>query len=467
MNPKHRLVKGAAAAGLAVALTTGIALASMVTGPASPLPLPSDAAVQAATLAYAPRSAQVTVLSAAAGVWYQVTYNGAENCMAAQPLEADAASALSEQEQTPEPQQAVVTDGPLNIRSGAGTDYDRVGALARGDVVTVTDQSVEGWYGVPCGDLSGYASAQYLSFDLDSVQPEPRQAVVTDGPLNVRSGAGTDYDRVGTLARGDVVSVTEERADGWFAITSSDLSGYVSAQYLSFDLDSVQPEPRQAVVTDGPLNVRSGAGSGYGRVGSLNRGTVVTVTDQSVEGWYGVTHGNLSGYASAQYLSFDLDSVATSTGSASSSTSSNSASSSAPVGSAGSSSVGESAAALAASLVGKPYVYGAAGPNGFDCSGLMYYIYRQLGYSIARGSSSQYNQSGYFVSTSEMQPGDLVYFFDPKFDSSGGTLPTTHVGIYVGNNQFIHASTTSYQVQYDALFGGYYGSYVVGVKRIA
>ena len=129
--------------------------------------------------------------------------------------------------------------------------------------------------------------------------------------------------------------------------------------------------------------------------------------------------------------------------------------------------MGEAAAALAASLVGKPYVYGAAGPNGFDCSGLMYYIYRQLGYSIARGSSSQYNQSGYFVSTSEMQPGDLVYFFDPKFDSSGGTLPTTHVGIYVGNNQFIHASTTSYQVQYDALFGGYYGPYVVGVKRIA
>ena len=273
---------------------------------------------------------------------------------------------------------------------------------------------------------------------------------------------------MGTLARGDVVSVTEERADGWFAITVGDLSGYVSAQYLSFDLDSVQPEPRQAVVTDGPLNVRSGAGSGYGRVGALNRGTVVSVTDQSVEGWYGITYGNLSGYVSAQYLSFDLDSVTTSTGSTGSAGStSGSASSSVPSNSAASSSVGEAAAALAASLVGKPYVYGAAGPNGFDCSGLMYYIYRQLGYSIARGSSSQYNQSGYFVSTSEMQPGDLVYFFDPKFDSSGGTLPTTHVGIYVGNNQFIHASTTSYQVQYDALFGGYYGPYVVGVKRIA
>ena len=402
MNPKHRLVKGAVAAGLAVALTTGIALASMGTGTvtAPTLRLRSDAAVQAATLAYAPHSAPVTILSAASEDWYRVTYKGLEGYMAAQWLEVDEDSAQAE----PEAEQS----------------------------------------------------------------PEPRQAVVTDGPLNIRSGAGTDYDRVGTLARGDVVSVTEERADGWFAITVGDLSGYVSAQYLSFDLDSVQPEPRQAVVTDGPLNVRSGAGSGYGRVGALNRGTVVSVTDQSVEGWYGITYGNLSGYVSAQYLSFDLDSVTTSTGSTGSAGStSGSASSSVPSNSAASSSVGEAAAALAASLVGKPYVYGAAGPNGFDCSGLMYYIYRQLGYSIARGSSSQYNQSGYFVSTSEMQPGDLVYFFDPKFDSSGGTLPTTHVGIYVGNNQFIHASTTSYQVQYDALFGGYYGPYVVGVKRIA
>ena len=135
-------------------------------------------------------------------------------------------------------------------------------------------------------------------------------------------------------------------------------------------------------------------------------------------------------------------------------------------GSSTSSSVGAAAASLAASLVGKPYVYGASGPNGFDCSGLMYYIYKQLGYSIARGSSSQYYQSGYFVSTDALQPGDLVFFFDPRYDSSGGTLPTTHVGMYVGNNQFIHAATTSYRVQYDTLFGGYYGPYVVGAKRI-
>jgi len=55
--------------------------------------------------------------------------------------------------------------------------------------------------------------------------------------------------------------------------------------------------------------------------------------------------------------------------------------------------------------------------------------------------------------------------FDRRFDSSGGTLPTTHVGMYVGGDQFIHASTTSYRVQYDSIYG-YYAPYIVGAKRI-
>ena len=118
------------------------------------------------------------------------------------------------------------------------------------------------------------------------------------------------------------------------------------------------------------------------------------------------------------------------------------------------------------SLVGSPYVYGAEGPNSFDCSGLSYYIYKQLGYTLSRGSSSQYKNNGSFVPMSEIEPGDLIFIFDPRFDSSGGTLPTTHMGIYVGNGQFIHASTTTYRVQYDDLYGSYYTPYIVGVKRI-
>ena len=131
----------------------------------------------------------------------------------------------------------------------------------------------------------------------------------------------------------------------------------------------------------------------------------------------------------------------------------------------GSSELGAAATAMAKSLLGKRYVSGGSGPNSFDCSGLMYYIYKQLGHPIARGSSSQYYNSGYFVSTSEMQPGDLIFFFNPRNDRSGGTLPTTHVGMYVGDGQFIHASTNSYRVQYDSIYG-HYAAYIVGAKRI-
>ena len=131
----------------------------------------------------------------------------------------------------------------------------------------------------------------------------------------------------------------------------------------------------------------------------------------------------------------------------------------------GSSELGAAAVAMAQQLLGCRYVSGASGPSSFDCSGLTYYIYKQLGHPIARGSSSQYYNSGYFVSVDAMQPGDLIFFFDRRFDSSGGTLPTTHVGMYAGDGQFIHASTTSYRVQYDSIYG-YYAPYIVGAKRI-
>ena len=388
MSSKRNVVKAVAAAGLTVALTTGIALASIGTGTvtASSLRLRSEATIRSATLAYAPRSCQVTILSALSDGWYKVTHDGIEGYMSADWLDVDLSGSESDGSISDgtEVRQGVVTDGPLNVRSGAGTSYSRVGTLQKGDLVTVTDESVDGWYGITCGDVSGYVSSQYISFDLDSVEEDTPDNSVED------------------------------------------------------------TEPVDGVVTADVLNVRSGAGTSYDRVGTLSVGTLVTITDESVDGWYGITSGSIEGYVSAEYITL-VDGDASS----------------------GSSSVGQAAADLAASLVGSPYVYGASGPYSFDCSGLLYYIYRQLGYSIARGSSSQYNQSGYFVSVDEMQPGDLVYFFDPRFDGSGGTLPTTHAGIYVGNNQFIHASTTSYQVQYDILFGGYYEPYLVGVKRIA
>lgn len=349
---------------------------------------------------------------------------------------------------------ATVTADALRMRSMANTGSSTVATVYKGAIVELLSEEANGWYKVNYNGKEGYMSAEWLDVltedpsdpsgeeSAETTEPAASEktstsstAVVSDGPLNVRSGPGTGYDRIGTLNKGTEVTILET-LDGWYKIYSGDLTGYVSSQYISTDGNTAQ----EGLVLSGPLNVRSGPGTGYNRIGSLQAGTTVTVHSSS-NGWYQITSGSLSGYVCADYVALMED--------------------------LGSSPVGSAAAAMAMSLVGCPYVYGAEGPSSFDCSGLSYYIYKQLGYTLCRGSSSQYKSNGSFVPLSEIEPGDLIFFFDPRFDSSGGTLPTTHMGIYVGNGQFVHASTTSYRVQYDNLYNSYYTPYIVGAKRIS
>ena len=273
-------------------------------------------------------------------------------------------------------------------------------------------------------------------------------ATVTADSLRLRSEANTSSETITLAPKGTEVTVEEDAGDGWYKVTYGDEVGYMSGSWLTVTLEDgtviaaaegTEPDQKRGIVTADVLNVRSGPATTYDRVSTLKAGTVVDIVADLGNGWYQIE----AGYVSADYVVLAGVNY-----------------------NEGSSELGTAAAAMAKSLLGCRYVSGGAGPNGFDCSGLMYYIYKQLGHPIARGSSSQYYKSGYFVSLSAMQPGDLIFFFDRRFDSSGGTLPTTHVGMYVGNGQFIHASTTSYRVQYDNVYGSYYTPYIVGAKRI-
>lgn len=112
---------------------------------------------------------------------------------------------------------------------------------------------------------------------------------------------------------------------------------------------------------------------------------------------------------------------------------------------------------LAKSKLGCKYVWGATGPNTFDCSGLQMWCHKQIGISIPRTSLEQ-SRSGKSVSRSDLQPGDLVFF---KTTSA----PVGHVGMYVGNGQFIHAPNKSKPVKYDSLSSSYYSSRYVNARR--
>ena len=91
--------------------------------------------------------------------------------------------------------------------------------------------------------------------------------------------------------------------------------------------------------------------------------------------------------------------------------------------------------------LGKPYVYGAAGPDTFDCSGLTMYAWRAGGVGLPHSAEMQYNAIAH-IAVSQLQPGDLVFFY----------TPIEHVGIYVGGGQMIDAPYTGAVVRYDSIY---------------
>lgn len=111
--------------------------------------------------------------------------------------------------------------------------------------------------------------------------------------------------------------------------------------------------------------------------------------------------------------------------------------------------------AYAQAQLGKPYQWGAAGPDSFDCSGLTMMAWRQAGVSLPHSSSQQYATGGPHVSKSQLKPGDLVFFYQP----------ISHVGLYVGNGKMIAAPSTGDVVKYADITSGYYASNYSGAVR--
>jgi cell wall-associated NlpC family hydrolase len=122
--------------------------------------------------------------------------------------------------------------------------------------------------------------------------------------------------------------------------------------------------------------------------------------------------------------------------------------------------VGARAAELARSRIGAPYVSGAAGPNGFDCSGLVFWVYSQLGIGVGRSAPQQYASTRH-VESSEMQPGDIV-FFENTFPSSERI---THVGIYVGGGGLVMAVDNGDIVREVSLAEAYWSDHFAGAGR--
>lgn len=108
-------------------------------------------------------------------------------------------------------------------------------------------------------------------------------------------------------------------------------------------------------------------------------------------------------------------------------------------------------------FMGRPYVWGASGPSAFDCSGFTAYVYSAFGVNLPHYTGAQYSM-GQTVSRENLKAGDLVFF------NTYGSI--SHVGMYIGGGQFIHASSGSHRITVSDLGESYYTSRYAGAKRI-
>lgn len=122
----------------------------------------------------------------------------------------------------------------------------------------------------------------------------------------------------------------------------------------------------------------------------------------------------------------------------------------------GVSGTGSSVIAYSKNFLGRPYVWGGSGPRVFDCSGFTAYVYAKFGVSLPHYTGSQYSM-GKSVSRSNLRAGDLIFF-----NTDG---PISHVGIYIGGGEFIHASSGSGRITISDLSQSYYSSRYAGARR--
>lgn len=276
------------------------------------------------------------------------------------------------------------------------------------------------------------ASSIMLHTGMTTAFAATEYKVITADAVNFRSGPSTSYSSLGSFNKGDKVEYLGT-SGSWVKVKYNNKTGYVYGSYVGNYATITQ------YVTATTLNVRSGAGTSYSVLGSLSKGTKVEVIS-TTNGWSKINYNGSIGYVSSQYLSSSSTDSSTSTTS---------------------SSVNK-VISLAKSLFGKSYVWGAQGPSTFDCSGFTYYVFKNAANITLPRVSQDQSTYGTYVSKSNLKAGDLI-FFDTVGPNNGAV---THVGIYIGNGQFIHAASGQGKVVINNLNSTYYVNAYVNARRV-
>ena len=336
----------------------------------------------------------------------------------------------------------VVDADSLRMRSQPTTESATLTYLVDGTQVTVHEVLTD-WYHVTYGKHTGYVHADYLVYTphaepAPAAQADPaaeeaagQAALITGSDVSFRSGPSGDRSEIRRLAKDAKVTLLSAE-NGWSKIICDGVTGYVESGFVALE----QPK---IIVTGDCVNVRNlPTTEGSSILTKVYAGNMFTVLGES-SGWYQISCNGVTGYICGDYVRAYVPAAV--------------------------SSMGRQVVDMAMSYLGVPYVYGGASPKGFDCSGLTLYIFKQFGFSLPHSATSQWFGLGVTVERADLQPGDLVFFCDP---SRSNGKACSHVGVYIGNGEFIHASSGSSgkYVRISSLSESYYSTYYKGAKRL-
>ena len=410
-------------------------------------------------------------------------------------------------------QTATVTADTLNLRSEASTDSSIVKLLNQGEELDVISDEGD-WLRVSSDGTEGYVSKDYVQVNEETVNTTPKtptetptQTPTTENPSETGTGTTVVTSKVNqdtqirilplinsnvleNISSGATVTIITS-TNKWTFVETDTISGWILNSALEENTTSTSDNQTTGNTDNGNTNntsssenndttnqssdtmydtavtkyingssvyIRNEPSTDASIVISLIRNTDVTVTGENGD-WYKVKYGDFEGYIFKELLSDEqteqtnrhmpLEETTNLQENVEQTSNSNE------------SSLGQEIVEYAKQYLGYPYVYGGAGSSSFDCSGFTMYVYKNFGYSLSHSARAQ-SKMGTYVEKENLQPGDLVFFLDYETMDDIG-----HCGIYIGDGNFIHASSgTGYCVKISTLLSGSYDRRYATARRL-
>lgn len=282
-------------------------------------------------------------------------------------------------------------DHYVNVRSGPNTDSNIVGKMYDGSVAQIQSTAGENneWFQVVSGNVEGYIKAEYFIYGEDAAKVideyVTRYAVVQADRLNVRKEPDISSKRIGYIDNGEKAKLIEW-GDEWSKVSYSEKEGFVATEYITVAEEFVYAKSIEEEQAELAALREQQARANASEEKVPERAVISVVPPQTNYATVSELRSAVVDYA-MQYL-------------------------------------------------GNRYVHGGQSlASGTDCSGFTCYVYATFGYGLSRTPQGQYTSAGRSISMEEIQPGDIICY------SSNGSS-CTHVGLYIGNGQIIHAANS-------------------------